>query len=333
MRFPLSLTTSLSRYLIKQKLLGRKRFPLVLMLEPTHACNLYCDGCGRIRTWYEGQKAELSLDECVGAVKECPAPVVSICGGEPLMFKPLPELVQATLDLGRHIYLCTNGMLLNRFVEKVKPHPHLIVNIHFDGTRAFHDEVVKKEGCFEDAFEGAKLAKEHGFTVCTNTTVFRQTEIPMLEKLYRKLEDIGVDGFLISPAYSYSAVAEKEHFMTRDEIRDKFRSADGILSNPKFWNTPIYMDFLLGNRELECTPWGNPTRDPYGWKKPCYLMEDGHYETFEELMRETAWESYGPGNDPRCEDCLVHCGFEPTATRETQRNLKDGLRMLKWNFS
>lgn len=332
MRFPLSLTLSLSWYLMKQRLKGRKRFPLVLMIEPTHACNLFCDGCGRIRTWEEGQRATLTAKECLDSIVEAGTPVVSICGGEPLMHPQIDEIVRKTLDMGKHIYLCTNGLLLTRFMDRVPPHPHLIFNVHFDGTKEFHDEVVKKQGCYDRAMEGATEAKKRGYRVCTNTTVFRQTDIGMLEQLYAKLESIGVDGFLISPAYSYSAVKEKEHFMSKDEIRAKFNSGNGLFKKKQFWNSPIYFEYLRGERELECTPWGNPTRDPYGWKKPCYLMEDGHYDSFDKLMKDTEWEKYGPGNDPRCNDCLVHCGFEPSAVVETQKNIRDGLKMFKWNL-
>lgn len=335
MKFPIGLTMSLSAYLFKQKLKGRKKFPLVLMIEPTHACNLFCDGCGRIRTWEEGQRAVLNADECLQSIEEADTPVVSICGGEPLMHPQIDEIVRRTLALKKYIYLCTNGMLITRFIERVGPDKRLILNVHFDGTEEFHDEVVKKKGCYARAFEGAVEAKKRGYQVCTNTTVFRQTKVEMLEEMYEQLKAVGVDGFLISPAYSYAAVTEKEHFMSREEIREKFGNGLGskLLDKYNFWNSPIYVDYLQGKRELECTPWGNPTRDPYGWKKPCYLMEDGHADTFQELMEETEWSKYGPGNDPRCKDCLVHCGFEPTAVVETQRNIKDGLRMFKWNLS
>ena len=309
----------------------RKRFPLVLMLEPLHACNLTCTGCGRIREYESTITERLPLEECLAASDECGAPVVSICGGEPMMYPQLGELVSGLLERNRHIYLCTNGMFMVKRLGEFRPDRRFFFNVHLDGLEKTHDIAVEREGVFREAIEGIKAAKAAGFLVCTNTTIYRETDMKEIEALFEYLQGLGVDGHMISPAYPYSAVDSREIFVTRAEVREKFRDIDRVFRKYKLNNSPIYMEFLQGARELPCTAWGNPTYNVKGWKGPCYLITDGHYKTFEELMNQTPWENYGPGGpDPRCQDCMVHCGFEPSAAMGINARLSDSFKLLSW---
>jgi hopanoid biosynthesis associated radical SAM protein HpnH len=309
----------------------RKRFPLVLMLEPLHACNLTCTGCGRIREYESTITERLPLEECLAASDECGAPVVSICGGEPMMYPQLGELVSGLLDRNRHIYLCTNGMFMVKRLGEFQPDRRFFFNVHLDGLEKTHDIAVEREGVFREAIEGIKAAKAAGFMVCTNTTIYRETDMKEIEALFEYLQGLGVDGHMISPAYPYSAVDSREIFLTRAEVREKFRDIDRVFRKYKLNNSPIYVEFLQGARELPCTAWGNPTYNVKGWKGPCYLITDGHYKTFEELMNQTPWENYGPGGpDPRCQDCMVHCGFEPSAAMGINARLSDSFKLLSW---
>ncbi len=311
----------------------RKRFPLVLMLEPLHACNLTCTGCGRIREYENTISERLPLETCLAAVDECGAPVVSICGGEPLMYKPIGKLVEGALRRKKHIYLCTNGMFLPARLHEFRPHRQFFFNIHLDGLRETHDLAVEREGVFDAAIEGIRVAKAAGHMVCTNTTVYRETDMAEVEALFEFLEQFGVDGHMLSPAYGYSAVNSREIFLTREEIQDKFRDVDRIFRRFRMNTTPVYAEFLKGNRDMPCTAWGNPTFNTRGWKGPCYLITDAHWDSFEELMSETPWERYGRGNDERCEHCMVHCGYEPSAALGVNGQLGDSLRMVRWALS
>lgn len=310
-----------------------KRFPLVLMLEPLHACNLTCTGCGRIREYESTIGERVPLMKCLGAVDECGAPIVSICGGEPLMYPEIAELTAGILRRGKHIYLCTNGMYIVKRLQEFKLDKRLFFNVHLDGLRETHDMAVEREGVFDEAIEGIRAAKAAGFTVCTNTTVYRQTDMKEIEALFEYLEQFGVDGHMLSPAYGYSAVDQREIFLTREEIHEKFRDAERLFKRFKLNSTPAYLEFLKGERELPCTAWGNPTYNIQGWKGPCYLITDAHWERFEELMSETPWESYGRGADPRCEHCMVHCGYEPSAALGVNATLGDSLKMAAWALS
>jgi len=365
MRFPLSMTVSMAGYILKNKLspraewqrdpeprapgpfpiLGRpaasdglarhpmlrKRFPLVLMLEPLHACNLTCTGCGRIREYETTITERLPVEECLAAVEECGAPIVSICGGEPLMYPQIGELVSGILDRNRHIYLCTNGMYMTRRLHEFRPDRRMFFNVHLDGLEKTHDMCVEREGVFREAIEGLRAAKAAGFLVCTNTTIYRETDMAEIEALLEYLEPLGVDGHLLSPAYGYSAVNTREIFLTRAEIREKFRDIDRLFRKFKLNNTPSYLEFLKGDRELPCTAWGNPTYNVKGWKGPCYLITDAHHKTFADLMSQTPWEQYGHGGpDPRCQDCMVHCGYEPSAALGVNARLGDSFKMLSW---
>lgn len=308
----------------------RKRFPLVLMLEPLHACNLTCTGCGRIREYESTITERMPLEKCLAAIDECGAPVVSICGGEPLMYRPIGDLVAGALRRKRHVYLCTNGMFLPKRLDEFRPDRRFFFNIHLDGLRETHDLAVEREGVFDAAIEGIRAAKAAGHMVCTNTTVYRETDMREIEELFEYLQQFDVDGHMLSPAYGYSAVDSREIFLTRQEIQRKFREADRIFRRFRLNATPAYAEFLKGDRDMPCTAWGNPTYNPRGWKGPCYLITDAHWNSFEELMSETPWERYGRGNDERCEHCMVHCGYEPSAALGVNGRLGDSLRMLRW---
>jgi hopanoid biosynthesis associated radical SAM protein HpnH len=366
MRFPLSLTAGMAGYIAKNKFRPRpewqinktaepdlnnpfrilhsslgqkgskphplinKRFPLVLMLEPLHACNLTCTGCGRIREYESTITEQLTVGQCLRAVDECGAPIVSICGGEPFLYPPIAELTRSILARGKHIYLCTNGMFTRKRLHEFTPHPRLFINVHLDGLEATHDMAVERKGVFKEAVEGIVAAKSAGFKVCTNTTIYKETDMKEIWALFEFLEQFEVDGHMIAPAYGYSAVNDREIFMTRDDVIAQFHEIDRMSARFRINNSPVYLDFLRGERDLPCTAWGNPTYNTRGWKGPCYLITDNHYETFEELMTRTPWENYGHGNDPRCEHCMVHCGYEPSAALGINARTGDSLKLLKW---
>jgi len=367
MRFPLSMTAGMAGYIFKNRMrprpewqkdvapehnghnpfrilsgdpaqranrephpMIRKRFPLVLMLEPLHACNLTCTGCGRIREYESTITQRVPLEECLAAVDECGAPMVSICGGEPMMYPQIGELVSGLLERNKNIYLCTNGMFIVKRLHEFKPDKRFFFNVHLDGLEKTHDICVEREGVFREAIEGIKAAKAAGFMVCTNTTVYKETDMKEIEALFKYLEQFHMDGHQIAPAYGYSAVNDREIFMTRDDIREKFQDIERLAQRYYIKQTPLYLDYLKGVRELPCTAWGTPTYNVKGWKGPCYLITDAHYKTFEGLMTQTPWESYGPGNDPRCEHCMMHCGFEPSAALGINASLADSFKMLTW---
>jgi hopanoid biosynthesis associated radical SAM protein HpnH len=334
MRFPLTLTASLTSYIAGKRLRQAEKFPLVMMLEPLHACNLTCTGCGRIREYEQTIREKLTVDQCLAAVDECGAPIVSICGGEPMIYPEIGRLVSSILARRKHIYLCTNGMFTRKRLKEFKPTSRFFFNIHLDGLEETHDICVERKGVFREAVEGIKVAKAAGFQVCTNTTVYKETDIKEIAELFRYTQTLGVDGHMISPAYSYAAVQTKEIFMSRQDVHEKFRLAGELLEKYALMTSPIYLDYLRGNREeLRCAAWGNPTYNPRGWKAPCYLITDGHYTTFKDLMEKTPWEKYGRGRDPRCEHCMVHVGYEPSAVLGAKRQFSDMWRLLKWQLS
>jgi hopanoid biosynthesis associated radical SAM protein HpnH len=338
MRFPISLTSKMAGYLLKKKLRGERRFPLVLMLEPLHACNLTCTGCGRIREYAQTIKTKLSIDECLAAVDECGAPVVSICGGEPMIYPGIEELVAKILERGKHIYLCTNGMFTRKKLPQFRPTSSFFWNVHLDGMEKSHDLAVEREGVFAEAIEGIKAAKAAGFLVCTNTTIYKETDMHEIAVLLTYLTELGVDGFMISPAYGYQAVQDtnpqgaEQLFMTRDDVHAKFKEAKKLLRGFKLSLSPIYQEFLRGERDLKCAAWANPTRNVRGWKGPCYLITNKHHKTYNDLVQLTDWDKLGRGNDPRCEHCMVHCGFEPAAVLGVNRRLGDSLKMALWQL-
>jgi hopanoid biosynthesis associated radical SAM protein HpnH len=321
----------MSLFFIKNVLAGKKKFPLVLMLEPTHRCNLACAGCDRIRLYENGKTDDLSLQQCLEAAVESRAPVVTITGGEPLLYQELKHLVEELLRLKRHIYLCTNGLLAGSFIEEFKPHPRLTLNFHLDGMEETHDRITNKAGTFKKAVEAIKKAKQKGFRVSTNTSLYKNSDIRELESLFELLKTVGVDGVLISPAFSYERV-ENNIFLNKSEIQERFRQMRDFFDRFPFMSSPIYVDFLKGKRQMHCTPWGNPTRNPLGWKSPCYLITDTYYKSFRELMEKTQWDKYESGADPRCRNCMVHSGYEATVMRTAFSNPKDMLRLALWNL-
>jgi hopanoid biosynthesis associated radical SAM protein HpnH len=339
MRFPLSLTTDMAGYMIRKKLRREKRFPLVLMLEPLHACNLTCTGCGRIREYESTIKQKLSVEECLASVDEAGTPIVSICGGEPLIYPQIGELVRGILKRRKHIYLCTNGMFITKKLHLFRPTSRFFFNVHLDGLEETHDLMVERKGVFQEAVEGIKAAKKAGFLVCTNTTVYKDTNMDEIDAMYAYLTKLGVDGFMLAPAYGYAAVCSTnptgaaEIFLTRDQIKQKFNEAQGLFKKYKMNTSPIYKEFLQGKRELSCAAWASPTRNVKGWKGPCYLITDEHHESFRGLMDDTNWDEYGYGKDPRCEHCMMHSGYEVAAALGMNARLGDSFKMLMWQLS
>ncbi|MFZ0039512.1 MAG: adenosyl-hopene transferase HpnH [Candidatus Acidiferrales bacterium] len=333
MRFPLSLTASLTGYLAGKKIRGEEKFPLVMMLEPLHACNLTCTGCGRIREYKSTINEMLTVEQCIAALEDCGSPIVSICGGEPMIYPEIGRLTSEILKRKKHIYLCTNGMFIRKRLNEFKPTSRFFFNVHLDGLEKTHDLCVEKDGVFREAIDGIKAAKAAGFLVCSNTTIYKETDLEEIAELFEVLRELGVDGYMMSPAYSYAAVQTKDIFMSREEVREKFQRASQLLENFNVITSPIYMEYLRGERELMCTAWGNPTYNPRGWKGPCYLMTDAHHATFKEFIDNTPWEKYGRGRDPRCQDCMVQSGYEPSAVLGGNKKLGDTWKMLKWQLS
>lgn len=332
MRFPFKQTVTVAKYISQNKKLGTSHFPLVLMLEPLHACNLYCEGCGRIREYAGTVKEQVSLERCIKAIDDCKAPVISICGGEPLLYKEIKPLVQASLARKRVTYLCTNGIILDKKLDLFEPNKLFNINVHIDGLEKTHDAIVKKNGAFRQATENIKLAKQKGFTICTNTTVYKETSVKEIEDLFKYLHFIGVDGMLISPGFDYMDVEDKSFFLSVDEIKEKFSKIKQFAKKYKVWSTPLFLDFLSGDRALNCTPWGNVTYNIAGWKAPCYLITDKHYEDYESFIKDVDWKRYEQKEDKRCKNCMVHSGFEATIALETTNNLKDIVRMSWWTL-
>ena len=332
MKFPLRSTVQIGRYVASQK--GVERYPLVLMLEPTLGCNIACIGCGKIRE-YESNKARLTVEECLDSGVQCPAPVVSICGGEPLIYKGIEDVVAGFLELKKNIQLCTNALRLEELLDRFKPNPRLTWVVHLDGMREIHDYICDYPGLWDVAVGAIGTAREQGFRVTTNTTVFKETEVDDVLEMMRFLtEDVGIDGMLVAPGYQYSQI-DPNLTMTRAEHEEKFRriAAAAAKHGYKWLASPIYQEFLTGERMLSCTPWGSITRNPYGWKGPCYLLTDAIFPTYEALMDGMEWERYGPGNDPRCEHCAIHCGFEPSATFEAVGSVKESVRSMAWSLT
>ncbi|MBI2958400.1 MAG: adenosyl-hopene transferase HpnH [Chloroflexi bacterium] len=332
MGFPRQLTTSLAGYVMENSLRGRKQFPLVLMLEPSLKCNLACAGCGRIREFKDILDRSLSVEECLAAVDEAGAPVVSITGGEPLLHPGIDHIVSGIVSRGKFVHLCTNGLLLERSLGKFKPGPRMAFVLHLDSLAEPPDRFAGREGVFETAISAIRSAKRSGFRVLINTTFYKQTRIADLEQLFSMLAAVPVDGMMVAPAFSYEAV-DSDVFLSREEMVESFRPIYQMPKKLPFYNTPLYLDFLAGKRELSCVPWSTPTRNPKGWKRPCYLVTDGHCASFRELMEETDWSKYGVGNDKRCRNCMVHCGFEGGAMAQVGRSLPDLWRTVKWSIT
>lgn len=315
---------AVGKYLLAQRIKGRKRFPLVLMLEPLFRCNLACSGCGKIQHPTDILKKHLTPEQCFAAVEECGAPIVSIPGGEPLLHPQIDEIVRGLVARKKFVYLCTNGLLLEKSLEKFQPSPYLTFSVHLDGMREWHDKCVDRKGVFDTAVQAIRAAKARGFRVTTNTTIFEGVESEEMQKFLDFLATLGVDGMMISPGYSYDWAPDREHFLKREQTRSLFREILApYRAGQKNWNfnhNPLFLDFLIGEKDYECTPWGSPSYSVLGWQKPCYLMNEGHYTTFKELLEKTDWSKYGRASgNPKCADCMVHCGYEPTAAMDAMQ--------------
>ncbi|MFM8295083.1 MAG: adenosyl-hopene transferase HpnH [Microcystaceae cyanobacterium] len=319
-------------YIIGQRLKGRKRFPLVLMLEPLFRCNLACQGCGKIQHPAEILKQNLSPADCFKAVEECGVPVVSIPGGEPLLHPQIDEIVAGLVARKKFVYLCTNAILLEKSLDKFQPSPYLTFSVHLDGLREDHDRAVDRDGIFDKAIAAIKAAKAKEFRVTTNTTIFEGAKPETVQEFFDFVQSLGIDGMMISPGYRYAWAPDQDHFLKREQTRALFRE---ILmpwkTGKKQWNfnhNPLFLDFLMGDKDYECTPWGSPSYSVLGWQKPCYLLNEGYYQSFQELLDKTDWEKYGhKSGNPQCADCMVHCGYEPTAAVDALKPANMGRAM------
>jgi len=315
MAVPLNQMIRVGAYVVKQHLLGRKRYPLVLMLEPLFRCNLACAGCGKIDYPAEILNQRLSVADCLAAVDECGAPVVAVAGGEPLLHREMPEIIRGILDTGKFVYLCTNALLLEKKLDQFKPHPNFSWDVHLDGDRTMHDWAVSQDGVYDRAVAAIRRAKAAGFRVSINCTLFDGANPERVARFFDDVMAMGVDGIMTSPGYAYERAPDQEHFLTRRKTKQLFRDIlnRGKGHGWKFTQSPLFMNFLAGNETYHCTPWGKPTRNVFGWQRPCYLLGEGYAKTFQELMETTDWDQYGTGNYEKCADCMVHSGYEATA--------------------
>ncbi len=396
MRFPLALTTKIAAYIIGHKLKRTEKFATVLQLEPLHTCNLTCTGCGRIREYSTSLKDMMSLEDCLGAAQECNAPMVSICGGEPLIYPHIEALVHGIFAQERIVYICTNAMFMRKkmrewlasefpkqpaIVEKkiaallaaglvtekdaaeirkgpkdaakqtIPPNRWMYWNVHLDGLERTHDLIVEREGVFKECILAIRMAKILDYQVATNTTIYKETDMDEVEQMLDFLSDLGVDGHTITPGYEYDSAKKdmikrlnlqpENFFLTRSLTVQKFKKMDEWMNRYTFFGTPVYFEFLAGKRDLTCSAWAIPTRNMLGWKAPCYFMTDtvgtdGHYKTYAELLEKVDWEKYGVvdgvARDPRCENCMTHCGYEPTASLGINAQPGDTWKTVKFNF-
>ena len=326
MGVPLSQMWTVASYVLKQRFSGNKRYPLVLMLEPLFRCNLSCAGCGKIQYPPHILKRELSFEDCMKAVDECDAPMVSIPGGEPLLHPEIREIVNGLIKRKKYVYLCSNAILLKDKLEAgwFTPSKYLSFSIHLDGLEEHHDFAVCRDGTYDKALAGIRKAVDMGFRVTTNTTLFEGADPNACRAFFDELMEVGVEGMMISPGYAYDKAPDQSGFLKRKETNELFEM---ILSNRKkgwrFNQSPLFLEYLMGQRDFECTPWGNPTFNIFGWQKPCYLLQEGYVDTFQELIEETEWENYGVASgNPKCANCMVHCGYEPTAVDYTFSGFK-----------
>lgn len=387
MRFPLALSMRIAKHIMKHKLLRTPKFALVLQLEPLHTCNLTCTGCGRIREYSTNLKDMMPLEDCLQSAVECDAPMVSICGGEPLIYPKIEELVQGLLKQKRIVYICTNGMFMRKkmraylssiYTPSIEPKLKELIdeklisekeaaeirlgkekgkaviaptkwmywNVHVDGLEYTHDLIVEREGVFRECVVAMQMAKKLGFQVATNTTVYKETNMTEIEDMFAFLSSLEVDGHTISPGYDYDAAKKdmmtrlninpEDFYLTRSMTREKFAKIEDWSKNFNIFGTPVYQEFLSGKRELTCTAWAIPTRNIRGWKAPCYLMTDGHYDRYQEMLSEVDWEKYGVvdgvARDARCENCMVHCGYDPSGALGTNYQKGDNWKNFKYNF-
>ncbi len=322
MSVPLQQVLRVGAYVVKQHLSGRKRYPLVLMLEPLFRCNLACSGCGKIDYPAPILNQRLSVKDALDAVDECGAPVVAIAGGEPLLHKEMPEIVAKILERKKFVYLCTNALLLEKKMDDYKPNPFFSWDIHLDGDKAMHDKAVEQEGVYDKAIAAIKEAKRRGFRLSINCTLFDGAQPERVAKFFDSVMALGVDGIMTSPGYAYERAPDQAHFLSRQKTKQLFRDIlkHGRGKGWKFTQSPLFMSFLTGNESYHCTPWGKPTRNVFGWQRPCYLLGEGYAKTFTELMSSTDWDKYGTGNYEKCADCMVHSGYESTAVMDAVKS-------------
>jgi hopanoid biosynthesis associated radical SAM protein HpnH len=329
---PLKQAAAVGKYILTQKLKGRKRYPLVLMLEPLFRCNLACAGCGKIQHPESILDRNLTPEQCWAAAEECGAPMVSLAGGEPLIHPQIDRIAQGLAERGKFVYLCTNAILLERKLDLFRPDDHLTFNVHLDGVAEHHDASVQREGVYRTAVAAIRAAKARGFRVTTNSTIFVGHDPADLQRFFDDMTALGVDGMTLSPGYHYERAPVQDGFLHRDQTVALFRQALAPAARRRwrFNHSPLYLEFLQGLREYQCTPWGSPNYSVLGWQRPCYLFsEKGYAKTFRELMETTAWDEYGTGRHPKCQDCMVHSGYEPSAVEDSMASLGNVVRSIR----
>jgi hopanoid biosynthesis associated radical SAM protein HpnH len=322
MAIPLRQITRVGGFVVRQHLAGRKRYPLVLMLEPLFRCNLACAGCGKIDYPDEILNRRLSVADALGALDECDAPVVVIAGGEPLLHRELPAIVDGALARRRFVIVCTNALLLEKKLDQYRPHPDFTWSVHLDGDREMHDRSVCRQGVYDRAVEAIRRAKDKGFRVTINCTFFKGADPERVAAFFDAVSELKIDGITVSPGYAYERAPDQEHFLNRTMTKELFRAIFRRGRGGRRWafnQSGLFLDFLAGNQSYRCTPWGNPTRTVFGWQRPCYLLGEGYAKTFRELMEETDWDRYGTGNYEKCADCMVHSGYEASAVMDSVR--------------
>jgi hopanoid biosynthesis associated radical SAM protein HpnH len=334
MGIPMKQALAVGSYIAAQRLRGRKRYPLVLMLEPLYRCNLECAGCGKIQHPEETLRRMLTPEQCWAAAAECGAPVVSVAGGEPLIHPDIGAIVRGLVERKKFVYLCTNAILLERKLDLFEPDEHLSLNVHLDGVEARHDASVQRAGVHKVAVAAIRAALARGFRVTTNSTLFVGQDVDELHRFFDEVMALGVEGMTIAPGYGYARAPDQAVFLGREQARALFRRAlaPAKARGWRFNHSPLYLEFLEGRREYECTPWGSPNYGIFGWQRPCYLFSDGYARTFEELMETTAWEKYGTGRHPSCATCLMHCGYEPTAVEDSMASVGNVVRSVRALF-
>ena len=331
MPVPVRQAARMGAYLMEQKLRGRDKFPLIVELEPLFQCNLACAGCGKIQHPEATLRKRMPVEQAVGAIEECGAPMVSIAGGEPLIHPEIDEIVGQLVARKKFVYLCTNALLLEKKLHKFEPSPYFAWAVHMDGLRERHDESVCRDGVFDKAVSAIRAAKAAGFRVTTNTTFFTTDSPENVRSVLDFLnDDLEVDQMMISPAYAYEKAPDQDHFLGVRQTRDLFSAAfaDGRRKRWRLNHSPVFLDFLEGKLDLQCTAWGIPSYSLFGWQRPCYLMADGYVSTYKELIETTDWDKYGRGRDPRCDNCMAHCGYEPTAVLKSTGSIKESLRAV-----
>ncbi|QSR83798.1 adenosyl-hopene transferase HpnH [Methylacidimicrobium sp. B4] len=328
---PLSQIWTVSSYILKQRFTGRKRYPLVLMLEPLFRCNLACAGCGKVQYPDHILNRRLTPEQCWAAVEECGAPIVSIPGGEPLIHPEIDRIVEGLIARKKYIYLCTNALLLKKKIDLFRPSQYLTFSVHLDGLEEDHDESVCRDGVYKTAVAGIQEAVRRGFRVTVNSTFFDGADPERIRKFFDEAMKLGIEGIMFSPGYSYEKAPDQAHFLKREKTRVLFREV--FRERKKSWKfnlSPLFLEFLQGKIEYDCTPWGNPTYNIFGWQRPCYLLQEGYARSFQELMQTTRWEDYGwRSGNPRCADCMVHSGYEPSAVNDTFGSFAGLLRTIR----